>query len=67
MARALAFGRLVIAWGTLAAFILFGEAWLADLASMVKSTDLLFWLFVVMLWLCLWCCRAGGPFFRVDP
>jgi Ca2+:H+ antiporter len=50
MARALAFGRLVIAWGTLAAFILFGEAWLADLASMVKSTALLFWLFVVILW-----------------
>ena len=38
MARALAFGRLVVAWGTLAAFILVGEAWLADLASMVKST-----------------------------
>ena len=50
MARALAFGRLVIAWGPLAAFILFGEAWLADLASMVKSTALLFWLFVVILW-----------------
>jgi hypothetical protein len=40
MARALAFGRLVIAWGTLVAFILFGEAWLADLASIVKSTGL---------------------------
>ena len=50
MAKALAFGRLVIAWGTLAAFILFGEAWLADLASMLKSTGLLFWLFVVILW-----------------
>jgi len=50
MARALAFARLVIAWGTLAAFILFGEAWLADLASMVKSTGLFFWLFVVILW-----------------
>ena len=50
MAKALAFGRLVIAWGTLAAFILFGEAWLTDLASMVKSTGLLFWLFVVILW-----------------
>ena len=50
MARTLAFGRLVIAWGTLAAFILFGEAWLSDLASMVKSTALLLWLFVVILW-----------------
>jgi Ca2+:H+ antiporter len=30
--------------------MLFGEAWLADLASMVKSTALLFWLFVVILW-----------------
>jgi Ca2+:H+ antiporter len=50
MARALASGRVVIAWGTLAAFMLFGEAWLADLASPVKSTALLFWLFVVILW-----------------
>jgi hypothetical protein len=49
MARALAFGRLVVAWGTLAAFILVGEAWLADLASMVKSTGL-FWLIVVIFW-----------------
>jgi Ca2+:H+ antiporter len=29
---------------------LFGEAWLADLESIVKSTALLFWLFVVILW-----------------
>jgi hypothetical protein len=49
MARALAFGRVVIAWGTLAAFMVFGEAWLADLASPVKSTALLFWLFVVII------------------
>jgi hypothetical protein len=33
----------VIAWGTLTVFILFGEARLADLASMVKSTTLLLW------------------------
>jgi len=50
MPRALAFGRVVIGWGTLAAFMLFGEAWLADLASPVKSTALLFWLFVVIFW-----------------
>jgi Ca2+:H+ antiporter len=30
--------------------MLFGEAWLADLGSMVKSVALLFWLFVVLLW-----------------
>jgi hypothetical protein len=40
MVRALAFGRFVMAWGTLAGFMLFGEAWLADLASRVKSTAL---------------------------
>jgi Ca2+:H+ antiporter len=50
MARALALGRIVIAWGTLAAFILFGKAWLADLASSGKSTALLFWLLVVITW-----------------
>jgi Ca2+:H+ antiporter len=50
MARVLAFGRIVIAWGTLAAFILFGKAWLADLASSGKSTALLFWLLVVITW-----------------
>jgi Ca2+:H+ antiporter len=46
----LAFGRIAIAWGTLAAFILFGKAWLADLASSGKSTALLFWLLVVITW-----------------
>src|SRR5580704_12180254 len=50
MDRMLAFGRIAIAWGTLAAFILFGKAWLADLASSGKSTALLFWLLVVITW-----------------
>jgi Ca2+:H+ antiporter len=50
MAQTHAIARLVIAWGSLAAFMIFGEAWLADLASLVKLTALLVWLFVVILW-----------------
>ena len=46
----LALGRGLIAWGTVAVFFVFGEAWLADLTSVVKSSMLFVWLLGVIVW-----------------
>ena len=42
--------RLAVAWGSVAAFFLFGPAWLGDLANPLWATALFLWLFVVILW-----------------
>ncbi|MDM0068283.1 calcium:proton antiporter [Variovorax sp. J31P207] len=43
-------GRLAVAWTTVALFLLFGDAWLADLASGLRAALFFFWLFVTILW-----------------
>ena len=50
MSRALSLGRLVVAWGTVALFMAFGSAWLADLSSPVKAVALFLWLLAVIVW-----------------
>ena len=42
--------RLLVGWGSVIAFLLFGGAWLADLGSAWKSAGLFFWIFAVILW-----------------
>ena len=42
--------RLAVAWGSVAAFFVFGPGWLASLASPLWATGLFLWLFVVILW-----------------
>jgi Ca2+:H+ antiporter len=46
----LGLARLLIAWATVIAFLIFGGAWLADLDSAIKSTVLFVWLFGVIAW-----------------
>jgi hypothetical protein len=48
--KALAVGRLLIAWITVIAFLMFGDRWLADLDSMMKSVVLFIWLLAVIAW-----------------
>jgi Ca2+:H+ antiporter len=50
LAKALALGRLLIAWGTVVAFLLFGNLWLADLGMVTESAALFLWLFGVIVW-----------------
>jgi Ca2+:H+ antiporter len=40
----------LIAWGTVIAFLLFGELWLGELGSILKSAALFLWLFAVIVW-----------------
>jgi Ca2+:H+ antiporter len=42
--------RVLVAWGTVIAFFLFGGAWLADLDSTIKWIALFVWLFGVVAW-----------------
>jgi Ca2+:H+ antiporter len=42
--------RLGVAWTSVAAFLVFGDAWLAEGASNALSAALFVWIFVVMLW-----------------
>ena len=42
--------RLAVAWGSVAAFLAFGQGWLASLDSPLWATGLFLWLFAVILW-----------------
>lgn len=42
--------RLGAAWGSVAAFTIFGGAWLGDLSAPLVATGLFLWLFAVILW-----------------
>lgn len=42
--------RLLVGWGTVAAFTLAGSAWVSDLSSSMKGFILFFWIFAVILW-----------------
>lgn len=42
--------RLVVAWTSVAAFFVFGPAWLADLGAPLWASGLFLWLFLVILW-----------------
>jgi hypothetical protein len=48
--KALDVARLLIAWGTVVAFFLYGEFWLSDLGSVVRSAALFLWLIAVIAW-----------------
>ena len=48
------FGRLAIAWLTVALFFFLGYSWLADLSSLGRVAGLFVWLFAVVLW-----CASG--------
>lgn len=43
-------GRLAVAWATVALFLVYGDAWLADLSSGLRTALLFGWLFAVILW-----------------
>ncbi|MDO3380598.1 calcium:proton antiporter [Gilvimarinus algae] len=51
---ALIIGRLTIAWATVVLFLIFGDSWLTDLSSTLRSSMLFVWLFAVILW-----CASG--------
>lgn len=42
--------RLVVAWGSVAAFAVYGSSWLASLDSPLWATGLFLWLFAVIMW-----------------
>jgi Ca2+:H+ antiporter len=42
--------RLLIAWATVAAFLIYGELWLSDLGSVIRSTALFLWLLAIIAW-----------------
>jgi Ca2+:H+ antiporter len=42
--------RLAVAWGSVAAFFVFGPAWLGDLGQPLWAAALFLWLFAVILW-----------------
>lgn len=42
--------RLLVAWATVAVFLVFGGGWLADLSAPFVATALFLWLFVVIVW-----------------
>ena len=48
--KALDVARLVIAWGTVVAFLIYGELWLSDLGSAIRSAGLFLWLIAVIAW-----------------
>jgi Ca2+:H+ antiporter len=48
--KPLELARLLIAWGTVIVFLIFGDVWLADLESAIKSVALFVWLFTVIAW-----------------
>ena len=48
--KALDLVRLLIAWGTVVAFFIYGELWLSDLGSVLRSAALFLWLIAVIAW-----------------
>lgn len=42
--------RLIVAWATVGAFLVFGYGWMADLSSVMKASFLFVWLFGVIIW-----------------
>jgi len=48
--KPLTLARLLIAWATVTAFLIFGGVWLTDLESPIKSAALFIWLFTVIAW-----------------
>jgi Ca2+:H+ antiporter len=48
--KALDLARLLIAWGTVVAFLMFGDLWLSDHGSVIKSAALFLWLLAVIVW-----------------
>jgi Ca2+:H+ antiporter len=43
-------GRLAVGWGTVAAFLVFGGGWLADLGDTARFAGFFLWLFAVIMW-----------------
>ncbi len=48
--KALELARLLIAWATVVAFLIYGELWLSELGSIVRSAALFLWLIAVIVW-----------------
>jgi Ca2+:H+ antiporter len=48
--KALDAARLLIAWGTVVAFFVYGDPWLSDLGSVIRSAALFLWLIAVIAW-----------------
>jgi Ca2+:H+ antiporter len=42
--------RLLIAWGTVVAFLIYGDHWLSELGSAIRSAALFLWLIAVIAW-----------------
>jgi len=43
-------GRLAVGWGTVAAFLIFGGGWLADLGDTARFAGFFLWLLAVIMW-----------------
>ncbi len=43
-------GRLAVGWGTVAAFLVFGGGWLADLGDTARFAGFFLWLLAVIMW-----------------
>jgi Ca2+:H+ antiporter len=48
--KALDLARLLIAWGTVVAFLVYGDLWLSNLGSVVRSAALFLWLVAIIAW-----------------
>ena len=48
--KAIDLARLLIAWATVAAFLIYGELWLSDLGSFIRSAALFLWLLAIIAW-----------------
>jgi Ca2+:H+ antiporter len=48
--NALDLARLLIAWGTVVAFLIYGDLWLSDLGSAIKSAAFFVWLLAIIAW-----------------
>ena len=48
--KAVDVARLLIAWGTVVAFLVYGEVWLSDLGSAIRSAALFLWLIAIIAW-----------------
>ena len=48
--NALDVARLLVAWGTVVAFFVYGDLWLSDLGSAIRSAALFLWLIAVIAW-----------------
>jgi Ca2+:H+ antiporter len=48
--KALDVARLLIAWGTVVAFSVYGDLWLSDLGSFIRSATLFLWLLAIIAW-----------------